>query len=445
MSASTPESENASIARPRLLSLRLTYPRIVLALDARLLAMTCVVGALAGLLAVAYFYALAGALTVSEHLGIKVPVYMLMPAAGILIGLCYRLGWPGETDAVVDNIHVSHGRLDTRANLPLIPVSLLSISAGGSAGPEAPMVYLTGSVGTWLQRWLKLPEQHVRTLTLTGMGVGFATLFGAPIGSALFALEIPHKRGLEYYEATIPSMIGCLVGYGVFAGLTHHGLGAAWSFPAYQFSSWRDLLVALAIGLGCGLSSFPFIAIIRGVKKLFNAVTAPMPIKAAVGGLLLGLVAWKLPATRFWGEEQLQRFILDARPALTFLLVVAAAKMVTIAITLAAGWRGGIIIPCFLIGACLGKAASLVVPGVDPTLAMLCGMTAINVAVMKVPLATVLVVTTMSGVNALAPVAVASFAAFVISGGVNFIEAKRERATAHAQPRSDEAATAESA
>jgi H+/Cl- antiporter ClcA len=402
-------------------------PALVLALDAKLLMRVALVGAVAGVLASGYFYALHYALIAVGIAGEHVPVWALMPGLGVLVGLCWLLGEPGETDAVVDNIHVRNGRMDTRANLPLLPVSLLSIAAGGSAGPEAPMVYITGSVGTWLHRWLRLPEKEVRTLTLTGMSVGFATLFGAPIGSALFALEIPHKRGMEYYEATIPSMIGCLIGYSVFSLITRHGIAPVWTFPAYHFAHGEDLLIATVIGLGCGVVSLPYAWLIGKTKKLFQHFKVPMAIKAAVGGLILGLIAWKLPATRFWGEEQLQTALLDATPAVGMLLLLAAAKMLTVSVTLASGWRGGIIIPCFFIGACLGKAAALMVPGVDPTLAMIAGMAAVNVSVMKVPLATVFVLAAMTGIPAIAPIAAASFAAFVVSGGIDFLESKRER------------------
>lgn len=402
-------------------------PGIVLAIDAKLLLLACVVGALGGVLASGYFFALSGMLSLSEIVSHHVPIVALMGGAGLLVGLTYLLGHPGETDAVVDNIHVKNGRIDTRANLPLVPCSLISIAAGGSAGPEAPMVYLTGSVGTWLHKWLRLPERYVRTLTLTGMGVGFATLFGAPVGSAIFALEIPHKRGMEYYEATVPAIIGGLVGYGVFSAITHHGIGSAWHFPAYTFRSWRDLAFALGIGLACGIAALPYAGAIHGIQRLFRKIKAAPWVKAAIGGVVLGLVAWKLPATRFWGEEQLQTALLDAAPSLTLLLVLAAAKMLTVGVTLASGWKGGIIIPCFFIGACLGKAISMVVPAIDPTLAMMCGMAAVNVAIMKVPLSTVLVVSAMCGVPSIPPIAAAAFAAFVVTGGVEFLATKRSR------------------
>jgi H+/Cl- antiporter ClcA len=115
----------------------------------------------------------------------------VMPLAGLILGLVIHfLGNPGEIAVIVDNIHFRGGRLDTRKNPSMILSSLLSISAGGSAGPEAPLVQVTGSFGTWVADRFKLEGEDVRTMSLAGMAAGFTALFGAPLGGAMFALEI---------------------------------------------------------------------------------------------------------------------------------------------------------------------------------------------------------------------------------------------------------------
>ena len=64
----------------------------------------------------------------------------------------------------------------------------------------------TGTVGHGDRQPAPTPtSQVVRILTITGMAAGFTVLFGAPLGSAVFALEILHRRGLEYYEALMPA------------------------------------------------------------------------------------------------------------------------------------------------------------------------------------------------------------------------------------------------
>lgn len=402
--------------------------RLALAMDGTLLGLAALSGAIAACVAAVYFHALTFAMEGVARLEAwsHLPVWVVMTAAGALVGLGFRLGEPGETDAVVNNIHVENGRIDLHANLPLVPISLVSIAAGGSAGPEAPMVHLTGSVGTWLHKRLRLPEAFARPMTFAGMAVGFATLFGEPVGSVIFALEIPHKRGMEYYEALMPALVGGLVGHAVFAVLTHHGIGQTWHLAPYHFQSGRDLLLAAGIGLFVGGLAMPFVWTIRGCKALFRRL-GPLPreVRGALGGLALGLIAWKVPATRFFGEAEVEGV---ATLALSGLVLLAAAKMLAVALTMASGWRGGIIIPCFLVGACLGRALALVVPGLDPTLAMVCGMAAVNVAVMKVPLGTVFVLTTMTGINALAPIALAGMVAFLITGGAHVIDTQQARA-----------------
>lgn len=112
----------------------------------------------------------------------------LMPLAGLVVGLVIHfLGNPGEIAVIVDNIHFRGGRLDARKNPSMLLASLVSIAAGGSAGPEAPLVQVTGSFGTWYADRLKLSGEDLRTISLAGMAAGFTALFGAPLGGAMFA------------------------------------------------------------------------------------------------------------------------------------------------------------------------------------------------------------------------------------------------------------------
>ncbi len=147
---------------------------------------------------------------------------VVMPLAGLVIGLViYYLGNPGEIAVIVDNIHFRGGRLDARKNPSMILASLVSISAGGSAGPEAPLVQITGSFGTWVADRLKLEGEDLRSISLAAMAGGFTALFGAPLGGAMFALEILHHQHIvEYYEALLPAIVSSCASYLVFAAIT---------------------------------------------------------------------------------------------------------------------------------------------------------------------------------------------------------------------------------
>lgn len=126
---------------------------------------------------------------------------LVVVGAGVSL-LVAILGRPADVELLVDNIHVPGGTSRSPARLrSLLPVTLLCIGAGGTLGPEAPVVTTTGPVAHRLAQWARLEEGDVRVVTLAGMAAGFAVLRGAPFGAALFALEIPHRRGMEYYCA----------------------------------------------------------------------------------------------------------------------------------------------------------------------------------------------------------------------------------------------------
>src|SRR6267378_5442990 len=151
------------------------------------------VGVAGGLAGAAYVTVLKAATSLLGPDAWSRPTHLLILAAaggGIAI-LTRLLGNPGDVELLVNNIHVG-GQSDLRELRSLIPVSLLGIAAGSAIGPEAPLVQTTGEIGNWAAVRAGLPAVEVRTLTITGMAAGFTVLFGAPLGSAIIALEILH-------------------------------------------------------------------------------------------------------------------------------------------------------------------------------------------------------------------------------------------------------------
>lgn len=139
-------------------------------------------GIICGFFAAFYWLVLLHLMRGFEHLG-GPALLVIMPLAGLLVGLViHYLRNPGEIGLIIDNIHLNGGRLALRENPSMILSSLVSIASGGSAGPEAPMVQVTGSIGTWLADRFQLRGEALRTLSIAGMASGFTVLFGAPLG-----------------------------------------------------------------------------------------------------------------------------------------------------------------------------------------------------------------------------------------------------------------------
>jgi H+/Cl- antiporter ClcA len=352
------------------------------------------------------------------------PTHLLILAlAGGGIALLTKvLGNPGDVELLVNNIHVG-GRSDLRELRSLIPVSLLGIAAGSAIGPEAPLVQTTGEIGNWAAIRAGMPAVEARTLTITGMAAGFTVLFGAPLGSAIFALEILHRRGLQSYEARLPAAAGSLAGFAVSMVTAHVGLTPIWRFPAVASLHPKDLAAGVLAGIGGAAIAAAFTYATHAIRRGFRRI--PIPLRPVVGGLALGALAWASPFALTFGEGQIQT-VAGTRLAVSTLLVAVAVKLLASSTIVSAGWRGGFIVPLFFMGAALGAAAAPAL-GINQVVLMLALMAAATVGVTKTPLGSCLIVAAMAGYRLLPPVLAASLVSLFLTSRVSMIETQRER------------------
>ena len=392
----------------------------------RLLPSVVAVGVLGGLIGAAFI----GSLHLLQR-GLwpthwaTLPHLFVLIGVGVAVAVIVRiLGNPGDVELLVNNIHVLGGPEDVRDLKALIPVALLCISSGGGMGPEAPLVQTTGGIGSWLAGRRHMSRSDTRILTITGMAAGFTVLFAAPLGSAIFALEILHRRGLEYYEALLPAVIGSLSGFVVYLALTNLGLKPVWRFPASAPLHGVDVLWAVAAGAGGAAISVVFTYLSTGLLWAFRRLH-PM-LRPVLGGTALGALAFWSPYALTFGEAQVNPLLV--RHALVSVFVVAVlAKLLGTSVTVASGWRGGFIIPMFFIGVAMGRLFHLWVPSTNEVVMMAAFMAATNVGVTKTPLGSTLVVSEMAGLRVLPTTLLAAVTALLLTSQVGLIHTQRSR------------------
>lgn len=358
--------------------------------------------------------------------------WIVASLGGLLVGLClYFLGLPGEMALVIDKVH-SPGRLEPKQTLPMILISLISITSGGSLGPEAPLVQINGSLGSWLGNKLQLSAKTIRILTFCGMSAALGAFFGAPIGGALFALEIPHRRGIEYYEAIVPAIISSIFSLSVFrfgTGLEVGGIYHFENFGVLPSITWLNLLQGLILGAVGACAGILFVAIFRLVKFLIQKLEGNHIILGLLGGLGIGCIGVIFPQTLFFSEQQIQSEVIEAGANLgiAVLLAIALAKILAISLTIHGGFRGGFIFPLFFVGANLGLALAVGIPEIHPTIAMLCCMAGINVAITKTPISTSIILSVLSNTTILPVIAIASFTSFLLTSNISLLKTQRSR------------------
>jgi len=359
-------------------------------------------------------------------------VVPLMTICGLLAGLVIHfIGDPGEIHLIVNNIRFKKGKLDPKNNPSMILSSLLCVGSGGSLGPEAPLVQVTGSTGSWLGKVFRLKGEELRSLSIAGMASGFTALFGAPLGGSLFALEIlHHKHAVEYYKAIIPALVASCFSYVVFALIIHLGLGPTWDLSAYEFSSVFDFIYAILFAVVATFIAWLFIYCTRFFKILFDKKPLPIYIKTAIGGLLLGTIAYYYPLTRYFGHHEINE-LLTGNLSLTILIALLFFKIIAISITVTSGWRGGFIIPLFFVGTTLALILHQFFPSINLTLTVISCMAAINACVTRTPMSTTILLATLTGFGYFTPILFASLTGYFLAPRLPFISSQMEEEESH--------------
>jgi CIC family chloride channel protein len=344
----------------------------------------------------------------------------LIPVASTLGGLIsgaivYSFAPEAEghgTDTVVKALHWTGGTIRSRVAPIKMLASAITIGSGGAAGREGPTALIAAGFGSMYATWLHRSEREKRLIVMMGMAAGLSAIFRSPIGTAIFAVEVLYS-GIDFEaEGLLYCMLSAIVAYainGAFVGWKPLFLVPALSAPAHVVSFGLYILLGVASGLVATILPEVFYRIRDG----FHALPGPAWIKPGIGGLIVGLLALRLPQIIGGGYGWVQQAI-DGQLALHLLVILLVSKMLALSFTVSSGGSGGVFAPSLFVGAMVGGAFA-VISHHPPAGFVIVGMAAVFGAAARVPIATLIMVAEMTGgYELLVPASLAVMLSYVI-------------------------------
>lgn len=337
----------------------------------------------------------------------------LLPLGGLLTVLLYRLCRVSDVGTVRV---MESARLEKKVSSLLVPAifcgTVLTHLFGGSAGKEGAALQLGGGIAVWLSKIFKLEDNHRRSLIVAGMGAFFTALFGTPLGAIVFVLEVL-RIGKYAWNASYPTVVASFTAFGLAKFLGAHWEHFTITVPPLD---GKVAVIGLLIVLSASIAAMVFCYSLHWGEHLFHRLFKNAAVRILFGAGLIILLTHLVGSydyngggmdiieKTFHGQVRYEAF---------------ALKMLFTVITVAAGFKGGEIVPALFIGATLGGAlASLL--GMNIGFGAALGMIALLGGVTNCPIATALIGLELFRGQGFLYLAVAAFLGFLFTYRISF-------------------------
>lgn len=249
---------------------------------------------------------------------------------------------------------------------PMVACSL-TIGFGGSAGSEGPIAYAGAGIGSNMARLFRLSPDYQSLLIIIGAAAGIAGIFKAPVGGAMFALEV---LAMPMTTVTVAAlMFSCLASACIAYALS--GFTIDISFMPKNFFDPGMIFGVIALGIVCSLYSMYYSQLLARTEKWFTSMSNPW-VKNVVSGVLVGVLVFIAPVLFGEGYGVLDHIIngvdtdvmrdtilLNAKGPwvlLSFVTFVFLAKPIATGATNSGGGVGGDFAPTLFAGCMVGLA-----------------------------------------------------------------------------------------
>ena len=354
----------------------------------------------------------------------------LMPAAGVVIVAMYRsLGVkiPRGTNRILKSAEDGE-EVALRVAPMIFAATTLTHMTGGSAGREGAALQLGGSIANFIGRLGRrfcrnnckensALKPDLRIITMCGMAAGFSALFGAPLASAVFALEVTNN--VMRYAALYPAMLASIT-----ATVTVRLLGGHAMF--YAVTEVPELappavVQSLVLGALVGFLAIVFVFAMEKSGELYAHFFKNQYVRVLVGAaLVIGLSLLEGSGDyNGAGGAVINRALEGDAVWYAFIF-----KIVFTALTLGSGFKGGEIVPILFTGATFGCVVGTLLGLPAGFAAGLC-MMALFCGATNCPLASVFLAYELFRGQGLVLIALAITVSYLVSGNFSLYTAQK--------------------
>lgn len=342
------------------------------------------VGVGGGLVNIFFYYATAGVEYLFVHRRgdivevaemMNTPARIITPVAGALCaGLVLhwglRLAGRQGPSNMLEVVVAGDGRLPFRTGLVKFFSSLMTIGTGGSIGREGGIVHLSATLASKWGQLAKWPPYRLRLLVGCGAASGIAAAYNAPIAGSVFAalIVLGNFSMTSFAPLVFSSVVATMVSRTVF------GFKPWYTVAPFDFTKILQLPWFLLLGVAVGLVGALFLRFLDGSERLFEKIKAPIYVRLAIGGIVVGLIAVKFPWV--WGNgysvtdrilrnpADIANEVFTGQPhVMLFLAELLAVKIIATLATVGSGAVGGVFTPTLFLGAGLGALFGYAVQG----------------------------------------------------------------------------------
>jgi H+/Cl- antiporter ClcA len=340
------------------------------------------------------------------------PVWWPLPVlaiAGVIVALAItRL--PGN-GGHIPAMGLAGGEPPTPFQLPgVLLAGVAGISFGIVLGPEAPLLALGPALAVITVSMLRrdTPSQVRQVVGAAGAFAAVSFLFVSPLIAAVLMIEVTGIGGARLPLVLVPGLlaagIGTLlaIGLGSWTGLNRSAiaLGPLHGLPAYHNPTVGQFGWTIALALIVALIAHPLLR--GGMLTHRFASQRALLVLPAIGLIVAGLaIAFSQIEDKsvnnvlFSGESGLPVLVSQAGTySVAALVLLIVCKGLAYSLSLGS-FRGGPTFPAIFLGAAGGILASHL-PGFALTPAVAVGMGAATVAVLRLPLSSVVLATVLT-------------------------------------------------